>query len=114
MAALRQPREPIAPHVSRTEGGEATLLRRYSALRRRVPAISRRLRTAGRQGATEQSGLAYSQRRSAQCRQSGAVRDVAVTGHGLECGECRYVVGFYWPLPAGRDQTDPSTSRGFG
>ena len=47
MAALRQPGKPVAVHVSRAEGGEAALLRRHPAPRRRISAISRRL-SAGR------------------------------------------------------------------
>ena len=59
MAALCQPREPVAIHVSRAEGGEAALLRRHSAPCRRLHAISRRLSAAGAQGTARQSGLAY-------------------------------------------------------
>ena len=51
MAALRQPGKPVAVHVSRAEVGEAALLRRHPAPRRRLPAIPRRLRAAGRQAA---------------------------------------------------------------
>ena len=36
MAALRQPREPVAVHVPRAEGGQAALFRRHPAPRRRV------------------------------------------------------------------------------
>ena len=43
VAALRQPGESVAVHVSRTQGSEAALLRRHPAPCRRLPAISRRL-----------------------------------------------------------------------
>ena len=48
MAALREPGVALAVHVSRAEGGEAALLRRDPAQRRRVSAIPRRLPAPGR------------------------------------------------------------------
>ena len=48
MAALRLAREPVAVHVSRAEGGQAALLRRHPAQRRRIPAVPRGLSAAGR------------------------------------------------------------------
>ena len=52
MAALRQPRKPVAVHVSRAEGRQAAVFRRHSAKRRRVSAIARRL-TNGRARASD-------------------------------------------------------------
>ena len=46
MAALCEPGVAFAVHVSRAEGGEAPLLRRDPAQRRRLSAISRRLSSA--------------------------------------------------------------------
>ncbi len=43
MAALCEPRKPVALHVSRAQGGKAALLRRDPASRRRVPAVPRSL-----------------------------------------------------------------------
>ena len=103
MAALRQPGEPVAVHVSRAEGGEAALLRRHPASRRRVPAIARRLSAAGPEGAAVKSGLAHSRRRAAQGRQSGELRHAHLAGHRVERGERRDAVGLHRPLPAGRD-----------
>ena len=77
MAALRQPGKPVAVHVSRAESREAALFRRHPAPCRRLSAISRRLSAAGLKGAAGQSGLAYSRRRAAAARQSGAVRHAA-------------------------------------
>ena len=114
MAALRQPGEPVAVHVSRAEGGEAALFRRHPAPRRRLSAISRCLSAAGRQGTARQSGLAYSWRRAAAARQSGAVRHAAVAGHRVERRQCRDAMGLYRPLPAGRDAAKPSAARGAG
>ena len=42
------PGEPVAVHVPRAEGGEAALLRRHPAPRRRVLSVPRRLSAAGR------------------------------------------------------------------
>ena len=47
MAALCQPGEPVAVHVSRAQGGEAALFRCHSAACRRISAISRRLSAPG-------------------------------------------------------------------
>ena len=80
MAALCQPGEPVAVHVSRAEGGEAALLRRHPAPRRRVSAIPRRLSAPGRQAAARQSGLAHPFRRAAEGRHAGAVRHAAHAG----------------------------------
>ena len=54
MAALRQPGVAVAVHVSRAEGGEAALLRRDPAQRRRLSAVPRRLSS----GRTASSGSA--------------------------------------------------------
>ena len=54
MAALRQPREPVAVHVPRAEVGEAALLRRHPAPCRRVPAVS----STATSGRTASSGSA--------------------------------------------------------
>ena len=49
--------------------GEAALLRRHPAPRRRLSAVPRRLRAAGRQAAPRQSGLAHPFRQAAEGRQ---------------------------------------------
>ena len=110
VAALRQPGEPFAVHVSRAEVGEAALFRRHPAPRRRVSAISRRLCPAGRQAAACQSGLAHPWRRAAASRPPGDFRHAVVAGHGVERRKRRHAVGLHRPLPAGRDQGDASAS----
>ena len=52
VAALRQPRKPVAVHVPRAQGGEAALFRRHPAPRRRVCAVPRGLRPPGPARAT--------------------------------------------------------------
>ena len=103
MAALRQPGEPVAVHVSRAEGGEAAVFRRHPASRRRVPAIARRLSAARPEGAAVKSGLAHSRRRAAAGRQSGELRHAHLAGHRVERGKRRDAVGLHRPLPARRD-----------
>ncbi len=68
----------------------------------------------GAEGAARQSGLAYSRRRAAAARQSGAVCHAAVAGHRVERRQCRDAMGFYRPLPAGRDAAKPSAAGGAG
>ena len=53
--------------------GEAALLRRHPAPRRRLSAVPRRLRAAGRQAAAGQSGLAHPFRQSAEGRHADLV-----------------------------------------
>ena len=114
MAALRQPGIAVAVHVSRAEGGEAALLRRDPAPRRRVPAVPRRLSAPGRQAAAVESGLAHPFRQSAEARHADHVLDAADAGVVVERRECRDAVGLHRPLPAGRDAADASEARRAG
>src|SRR5712672_2295861 len=108
MAALCVAGIAVAVHVPRAEVGEAFVLRRDPAQRRRLPAISRRIFAAGSEAAVGQPGLAHPRRTSAG---SGHARDVpAVADFGVvvERGERRDLVGFYRALPSRRHAADPS------
>src|SRR4051794_38769849 len=107
MAALRLAGITVALYVSRAEGGEAALLRRDPAHRRRVPTIARRLPTAGPAQEAVQSGLAHPRRHPAASRDAGDVLDAADFGVVVERGKRRHLMGFHRPLPAGRDAADP-------
>ena len=100
----------VAVHVSRAEGGEAALLRRDPAPRRRVSAVPRRLSAPGRQAAARQPGVAHPFGRAAAARHADHVHDAADAGVVLECRERRDAVGLHRPLPAGRDAADASRS----
>ena len=105
------PGEPVAVHVSRAEVGEAALLRRHPAPRRRLPAVPRRLRAAGRQAAPVQSGLAHPFRQAAEGRHADLVHDAADAGVVVERRERRDAVGLHRPLPARRDAADASEAQ---
>src|ERR1700681_29624 len=112
MAALCVAEIAVAVHVPRAEVGQAAVLRRDPAQRRRLPAIPRRLFTAGCKAAVGQSGLAYSRRPSARGRHAGYVPVAADAGVIIERGERRDPVGFYRPLSSRRHAADsPETRR---
>ena len=102
------PGEPVIVHVSRAEGGQAALLRRHPAHRRRVSAAPRRLSAAGAEAAIVESGLAHPPGPSAQRGHAGDVHDAAHAGVLIQCRERRDAVGLHRPLQAGRDGADAS------
>src|SRR6185312_16000206 len=102
----RLARIALALHVPRAEGGEAPALRRDPAERRRVSAIHRRLRAAGYEAASRQSGLAHPFRQAAEDRDAGLVSDAAHARLVVECRERGDTLGLHWPLPAGRHAQD--------
>ena len=94
MAALCEPREPVAVHVPRAEGGEAALLRRHPAACRRVSAISRSLRAPRPEGAAGEPGVAHPRRRAAQGRQPDTVHDAALARHRSNAENAETLWGF--------------------
>src|SRR5216683_629671 len=108
MAALCVTGIAVAVHVPRAEVGEAFVLRRDPAQRRRLPAISRRVFAAGSEAAVGQSGLAHPRRTSAGGRHAGDVPTVADFGVVVERGECRDLVGFYRTLSSRRHAANSS------
>ena len=111
MAALRVAGIAVAVHVPRAEGGEAVILRRHPAQRRRLSAVPRRFPTAGCQAAARQSGLAHPFRASAEGRHAGYLPAAADAGVVVERGERRNAVGLHRPLSFGRDAANPSEAR---
>src|SRR6266851_5871390 len=101
MAALCVAGIAVAVHVPQAEVGEAFILRRDPAQRRRLPAISRRVSAAGSEAAVGQSGLAHPRRISAGSRYARDVPAVADLGVVVERRECRDLVGFYRALSSG-------------
>ena len=111
MAALCQPRKPVAVHVPRAEGGQAPLLRRHPAPGRRVSAIARRLSAAGPEAAPVEPGLARAFRPSARVGDADRVLHAADAGVVLERRERRDAVGLHRPLSSRRHAADPSAAR---
>ena len=97
VAALRQPREPVAVHVPEAEVGEAAVLRRHPARGRRVPAVARRLSAPGRQGPARQCGLARARRQSARRRHAAHLRAAAQSRRRLERRRQGRAVGLHPP-----------------
>ncbi|MGY3463976.1 hypothetical protein ACVW0I_000847 [Bradyrhizobium sp. LM6.11] len=93
------------------KAGQAAVFRRHPAQRRRLSAVHRRLRQAGRQAAARQSGLACPQWQPAEVRYARHVPALADAGVVVERGECRDAVGFYRPLSSGRVAADASQAR---
>ena len=102
MAALCEPGEPLALHVSRAESRQAALFRRDPAPHGRVPAVSRGLSEARLEAAPRQSGLAHSFGQSAAGGNPDSVLHAAHAGFILECGERRDALGLHQALPARR------------
>ena len=98
-------------HVPRAEGGQAPVLRRHPAHRRRISAIPRRLSAAGRQAAAVEPGLAYPFRQSAEGRHAGHVFDAADAGLLVQCRKRRNFVGLHRPLSARGDAADASEAQ---
>src|SRR5262249_16648358 len=111
MAAIRVAGVALAVHVSRAQGRQASLLRRHPAYRRRIPAVSGGLRTAGPDAASLQPGLPYPFGPPAGAGHADLVLDVADAGRVLERGERRDLVGLHRPLSSRRDAADASEVR---
>src|SRR5260370_7795024 len=98
MAALCVAGIAVAVHVPRAEVGEAFVLRRDPAPRRRLPAIPRRVSAAGSEAAVGQSGLAHPRRTSARSRHARDVPAIAALGLAVQRGECPPLARFYRAL----------------
>src|SRR2546421_10718226 len=111
MAALREPGVALAVYVSESEVGEAPLLRRDPAPRRRVSAFPRGLPAPGWQAAAPQSGVAHPFGQPAAAGHADHVPAAVDAGLLLERRERRDAVGLHRPLSAGRDAADASEAR---
>src|SRR6202171_3420294 len=108
MVALCEPGKSFALYVPGAEGGEAALVRRDPAQRRRISAISARLRAARREAAAWQPGLAHPFGLSAEAGNAGAVLDALEPRHRFQRGKRRYALGLHRALSAGRHARDAS------
>ena len=112
VARLREPREPVALHVSEPAQGQAALFRRDPARGRRISRPSRRLSEGRAGGEADESGLAHPStaiRRRPSCRSPS--RCCSISRQRLERGGSRRAVGFHPPLRARRDAGGASAAR---
>ena len=103
--------KPVAVHVSRAEGGQAPVLRRHPAHGRRIPAVPRRLSSAGAQAAAGNPVWHIHPGHPPKVRHAGDLLDAADAGVVVERRKRRDVVGLHRPLPAGRHRADASQAQ---
>ena len=112
MAALREPREPVAVHVPRAEGREAALLRRHPASGRRISAVPRRRiqRQDGQQRLINPVWHIHSGT-PPKADMPISFSMLLTLGVVVERRECRDAVGLHRPLSTRRHAHDPSQAQ---